>query len=237
MVNRLTRILFFLTLALMTSAASAQQLGIKPYQFSKELRTHDFERMIPVPSLTAATDVTAGRDGVICAPTIDSDATPNCTTAELANIPHPCKLDVKVHDDSNADTLTCTSCTIAGSDQFGAVKTETFVPSAETVNETQNVYASLTAAGCSGCTDDAGDAGDVVRFSCSAEIGLPFKLDKTADVLTFCIWDVSASDYFCLPYSSLTIDMNNYSVETDNLTPTIGNGDVVYMRLLLGRKS
>jgi hypothetical protein len=196
-----------------------------------EMRTFERSYVMDVPSTAAATDITAGVDGVICAPTINSNATPKCNGATIKAMPYPAKLDIKVHDDSNADTLVCTSVLIRCRNQFGEQEEHTVYPIAETVLETNFCCEQVTYVAGAGCTSNSGDASDVLRVSASAELCLPVNISSTSDVLQVSIWDTSASELFSFLPAALTIDTRASSVELDNLTPTLAAGDVVSYRV------
>jgi hypothetical protein len=196
---------------------------------SRELATFTRTVVMDVPSLTAATDVTPGVDGVLTATTVNNNATPERYGAsQIFPPPYPCKLDVKVHDDSSGDTLVCASVTLKGIDQFGKANNEVLYPSGETTIESKKVYARLDSVVGAGCTANAGDDGDVLRVACSAEIGIPMKITNAKSIMSFAIWDASASELFNFKPSDLTIDLQAMSIETDNLTPTIAPGDIVF---------
>lgn len=219
--------------SLFSARADAQEV-VRPTkaQVSIELRTIPVgPYTMDVPSLTAATDVTAGADGVLCAPTINGNATPICNAASISAMPWPAKLDIKVHDDASGDTLVCTSVRIRCIDQFGEPIDRTVYPQAETVLETPFCCEKVTYVAGAGCTSNSGDAGDVLRVSASAEVCLPVDITNANDVVQAWVWDLSATELFTFNPSQLTIDLKNNSVEFDNLTPTLAAGDVVWLRV------
>ena len=232
---RLLRCAFVIALLAVLAPARAQD--IRPWQLSKAQRIVQVgPYTMAIPSASAGTDITAGVNGVVAAMLIRSTTFP-VWTSSIAVFPYPCKLDVKVHDDSNADTLSCSSVKITGLDQFDQAVVETVIPSGETASETVHVFASASRIEAAQCTPGGGSDNDVVRVSCSAEIGFPYRVTAKTNLIKLRLWDVSATTLYLFKPASLTIDMTNYSVETDDLTPTLGQGDVVTFYLLLDKKS
>lgn len=226
-----TKKLFLGLLMVAIASPAFGQVKPTPNEVSVELRTDEFTRVMDVPSLTAATDVTVGADGVIFVATINGNATPTGNSATIGSMPYAAKLDVKVHDDSNADTLVCTSVELRGFNQFGRDVDEFVYPNGENVIESKYVYERVTYIHGVGCTSNSADAGDVLRVSASAEIGLPYKIESVDAILAFTIWDLSATELFHFKPSQLTVDLAQSSVETDNLTPTLAAGDIVRVRV------
>jgi hypothetical protein len=198
---------------------------------SIELRTQEIVRTMDVPSAAASTDITAGVDGVIFAVGVNTNATPARLYPAISALPYAAKLDVKLSDDANADTLVCTSVTIEGYNQFGERVDETLTTISETNVESQHCYEKVVRIAGVGCTSNSGDADDVLRVAASAELCLPYRIEHKDAILSLSIWDLSATELFHFRQDQLTVDLIESSVETDNLTPTLAAGDVVRIRV------
>lgn len=86
-----------------------------------------------------------------------------------ASLPSPAG--VQLADITANDTLTCTSVTLVGKDQFGKPISETVSSVTETAQNTNNVFLTLTAVSAVGCSDGT-DAGDSLAVFTSQFIGL-----------------------------------------------------------------
>jgi hypothetical protein len=184
--------------------------------------------------MPAATDVREGQNGVVVAVGV---ASVTATTAtEYGTPPYPCKLDVALIDiSSNSSALTCASARIIGKNQFGDTVTETVLLVTETPQETVNVYESVSSVSAATCANGADS--DVLRLTCSNEIGLPYHLSAETQLLSVCLFDVSTTDTFCPTAAQFATDLGKDSIEFDGITmtpityPTIAQGDYALIRV------
>lgn len=143
-------------------------------------------------AVRSASDTAEGINGVISSTTINSVAAP--TDSTIATMSYPAKLAIILDDDaSTADTLTCTSVTLVGRDQWGKQQTETVSTISETAATSANVYSvleSFTGAGCAG----ASEAGDVIVIYESQEIGIGLDIRSYLDIESACLIDASDSN-------------------------------------------
>lgn len=155
----------------------------------------------------AIASVVEGTDGGIWVQSVDTACqTAVCSDTQPAMLAYPSELSYGLTDTTANDTLTCTSLTITGYDQFGEIITYFDATITETVETTGVVFSKLTRIQLSGCSNgtDATDEfvinGTDVTAGGARRIGLGKKISSYKDIESICIRDASASNaLLCAP--------------------------------------
>ncbi len=172
--------------------------GIGSRNLDEEIRARKVCVDYAVPAL--GTDVTPGETGIVFYQSTNglSGTTVLSATSSVVSLDHPAKLTYDLHDATTADTLTCTSLVIVGTDQFGKVVRYTDATMTETAETTTQVFSTVTSISITGCQGSS-DAGDAVYIYVSPELGLLSKVRAAADIESVCIKDAGDSDTKCAP--------------------------------------
>lgn len=161
-----------------------------------------------------AAGTVAGTDGTLYANTINGGVCqvgPCVATSTVGGLLYASSLLYGLTDANADDTLTCSSISISGYDQFGEVVVFTDTTVAETAEETPFVFSKVFRIAVSGCVG-ATDAGDVVHVRQGARIGLGRILRSWRDVESMCIRDASASNQTLCAFAS---DGSTADLESD----------------------
>jgi hypothetical protein len=141
--------------------------------------------------VTAAGDTTTGINGVVVS--VSANVGHHTRTSTIGTLPIPAKLSYALVDGGTNATLTCTSLTIEGRDQFGRKAAHVDSTVTESVETTEVVFGEVTAVRVSGCDLAVHDAADIFRVYISRQIGLGGTV-PLAQIRSACIVDASTSN-------------------------------------------
>lgn len=248
-----------IVLALLVTASAAFAL-IEPKHVNTELRT----RLLSYPGMavTAAGDVTTGLNGVIAVQTTnttdggntdsgfiadagagaDAQAADAYSTviaaAQISGVPYAAPLKVILIDGGTASTLTCTSVTIRGRDQFDRNISEVVSSIVETTPVyTLNAFSSVSAITTVGCSAGNSDL-DFLQVGMGTKIGLLTKIRQAADIEAASFVDSDSSNDVrtytgaeLLTAAAISIPYNTVDLGDSSLTTAVADGDSVTVRV------
>lgn len=227
MMKLLNKLLSVVILAVLVSTAgvASAQVGSRNLEFTRQVMDACYNYNV----WTVVTENDFPSDGIVAWKSVDTGGTNNLTftTAEMASFAYPARLSVQLADVTANDTLTCTSVTLVGVNQFGKPVTETLSTFTEVVQLTNNVFRRLTAVTAVGCSDGA-DATDALVVALSSFVGLGTKVRVKADVESACLKVAAGTSYDCATDPGIATAVTLYDATTPAKSYTFDMSQTVF---------
>lgn len=215
------------------SADAVGHVGVRNVVPELRTRSTTYQYDADMADATTGAGSTIGVGGKVF--TVAAAASYTVTTASsFIAPPHPCKLKVSFLDASADSTPGGAACVIAvtGRNQFGTPISDTFSAVLEVPILGARVFEKVTSLISSG-TCSAGNAGDFLIVGCDDSVGLPFKLDTSVGVQSFCRTNAAGTTTTCATAAAIAtaFDADDESIDTTDLGTTSADGDIMVVRV------
>lgn len=167
--------------------------AIKAYNLDNELRTHVVNISGYSPPGATASTVDAGSNGVVAlrpmlqADSGTGDTQPVFTAAQIKPPPYAARLEIRINDLGDADTVQCAGFIVQGYDQFGNSVTETTgIVGSDGGTLTKYAYEAVSSIKPVGCYADS-NGQDNIAVRTSAHVAVDRVLYADRDLVSVCV--------------------------------------------------